>query len=76
MNIVVASQSGFFAATILKWNYLTNHFVHDPKPLRWLVIAGFLPLSYLGRKFAPFLDKLDCNWALETSGYYATAKKP
>jgi len=30
---------------------------------------------YLGQKAAPLLDKLDSNWALETSGYYVTAKK-
>jgi SAM-dependent methyltransferase len=76
VNIVVESQSGFFTTAVLKWNYFTSRFVRGPKPLRWLVMAGLLPSWYLGQKLAPFLDKLDHNWALETSGYYATAKKP
>lgn len=58
MNIVVESQSGFFTTAILKWNYYTSRFVHGPKPLRWLFMAGLLPCWYLDQKFAPFLD----NW--------------
>ena len=76
VNIVVESQSGFFTTAILKWNYFTSRFVRGPKPLRWLIMAALLPLWYLGQKVAPFLDKLDHEWALETSGYFATAKKP
>jgi hypothetical protein len=76
VNIAVESLSGFFATTVLKWNYPTSRFVRGPKPLRWLTMAGLLPLWYLGQKFAPFFDKLDRDWALETSGYFATAKKP
>jgi hypothetical protein len=72
----VESQAGFFTTAILKWNYFTSRFVRGPKLLCWLIKAGLLPLWYLGQKLAPFLDKLDRDWALETSGYYATAKKP
>ena len=76
VNIVVQSQSGYFTTTVLKWNYFTGRLVRGPKPLRWLIMAALVPLWYVGQKLAPFLDKLDRNWALESSGYYATAKKP
>jgi hypothetical protein len=76
VNIVVESQAGFFTTMILKWNYFTRRFIRGPKMLRWLVYGGLLPLWYLGQKLAPFLDRLDRDWALETSGYFATAKKP
>ena len=29
----------------------------------------------LGQRAAPLLDKLDRNWAAETTGYFVTAKK-
>lgn len=74
-DIVVEPQAGFFSTTVLKWNYFTGRFVRGPKPLRWLIMAALLPLWYLGQKFAPFLDKLDRNWALEAPGYYVTANK-
>lgn len=76
VNIVVEPQAGFFTTTVLKWNYFTSRFICGPKPLRWLLKVGLLPFWYLGQKMAPLLDKLDRNWALETSGYYVTARKP
>jgi SAM-dependent methyltransferase len=76
VNIVVEPQSGYFTTAILKWNYFTTRFVGGSKPLRWLIMAVLLPMWYLGQKLAPFLDKFDHDWALETSGYFATAKKP
>lgn len=74
VNIVVESQSGFFTIVILKWNYFTDHFTRGSKLLRWLVMAGLLPFCYQGQKLAPFLDKMDRDWALETSGYCAMGK--
>ena len=76
VNIVVEPQAGFFTTAILKLNYFTSRFIRGPKPLRWLLKSSLLPFWYLGQKVAPLLDKLDRNWALETSGYYVTARKP
>jgi SAM-dependent methyltransferase len=76
VHIVVEPQSGYFTTAVLKWNYFTRRFVGGSKPLCWLIMAALRPLWYFGQKCAPFLDKLDRDWALETSGYFATAKKP
>jgi SAM-dependent methyltransferase len=74
-NVVVEPQSGFFTMWLLKFKYFTLRFIRGPRPLRWLIKAVLLPLWYVGQKSAPLLDKLDKNWALETSGYFVTAKK-
>lgn len=76
VNIVVEPQAGFFTTAVLKWNYFTSRFIRGPRPLRWLIRAGLIPGWYLGQRIAPFLDKLDRNWALETSGFYVTSRKP
>ncbi|PPK51363.1 methyltransferase domain-containing protein [Marinobacter persicus] len=76
VDVTVEPQSGFFTMWILKGNYFSQRFIRGPRPLRALVKAALLPFWYLGQKLAPLLDKLDKNWALETSGYYVTAKKP
>lgn len=75
-EVVVEPQSGFFTMWILKANYFSQRFIRGPRTLRWAIRAILLPFWYLGQKAAPLLDKLDRNWALETSGYYVTAKKP
>lgn len=75
VNVVVEPQSGFFTMWILKFNYFSLRSIRGPRPLRWLIKAVLLPLWYIGQKSAPLLDKLDKNWALETSGYFVTAKK-
>ena len=74
-DVIVEPQSGFFTMWILKINYFSQRFIRGPKPLCWLIKAALLPLWYVGQKAAPLLDKLDKNWALETSGYFVTAKK-
>ncbi|OHE72202.1 MAG: methyltransferase type 11 [Verrucomicrobia bacterium GWC2_42_7] len=76
VEIVVEPQAGFFTTAILKWNYFTNRFVRGSKELRWVIKTCMTPFWYLGQKLAPPLDKLDRNWALETSGYFVTARKP
>lgn len=76
VDVDVEPQSGFFTMWILKMNYFSSRFVHGPTLLRWMIKAGLLPFWYLGQKMAPLLDKLDRNWAAETSGYYVTAQKP
>ena len=74
-NVIVEPQSGFFTMWILKMNYFSLRFIRGPRLLRWVIKAALLPFWYLGQKVAPLLDKLDRNWALETSGYYLTARK-
>lgn len=75
VDVVVKPQSGFFTMWILKMNYFSARFVRGPKPLRWLIRAGFTPCWYIGQRLAPMLDKLDRDWAAETCGYSVTAKK-
>jgi len=74
-EVEVQPQSGFFTMLIMKLNYFSLRFVCGPKPLRVIIKAGLTPVWYLGQKLAPYLDKLDKNWMLETAGYFVTAKK-
>jgi len=76
VDVVVDPQSGFFTMWILKMNYFSLRLVRGPKPLRWLIKVCLVPIWYIGQLLAPILDKLDRNWAAETSGYYVTARKP
>lgn len=76
VDVVVEPQSGFFTMWFMKMNYFSLRFIRGPKPLRGLIKLGLLPLWYTGQKLAPLLDKLDRNWALETTGYFVTAIKP
>lgn len=75
VDVVVAPQSGFFTMWLLKFNYFTLRFIRGPRPLRWAIRAVLLPIWYLDQKAAPYLDKLDKNWAAEASGYFVTARK-
>ena len=72
----VQAQSGFFTTWIVKFNYFTKGFVRGPKSLRLLLTLVLMPFWTIGQLLAPWLDKLDRNWSLESSGYYVTAKKP
>jgi len=76
VDVKVKPQSGFFSMWILKANYFSIRLIRGPRPLRWLIKAAFLPFWFLGQKIAPLLDKLDNNWAAETSGYFVVARKP
>lgn len=76
VDVVVEPQSGFFTMWILKMNYFSLRFVRGPGVLRWLIKACLVPIWFVGQLLAPRLDKLDRNWAAETSGYYVTARKP
>lgn len=76
VDVEVEPQAGFFTTSILKLNYFSSRFVRGPRLLRGLIKAILVPFWYLGQKLAPFLDKLDRNWALEAPGYYVTARKP
>ncbi len=75
-EISVEPQSGFFTTHLIKFNYFSKRFVRGPKPFRLLALAALVPVWYVNQCVAPFLDKLDRDWALESTGYYVTAKKP
>ena len=75
-DVLIEPQSGFFTMWILKFNYFSSRFIQGPKFIRWMAKACLVPLWYLGQLCAPLLDKLDKNWAAETTGYFVTAKKP
>lgn len=75
IDVNVIPQSGFFTTMTMKMNYFSTRFVRGPKFLRLVIKAGLIPFWYVGQKLAPILDKLDRNWASETSGYYVTARK-
>lgn len=70
VDVVVDPQSGFFTMWLLKMNYFSLRFVRGPMPLRRLIKACLMPIWYAGQLLAPTLDKLDHNWAAETSGYF------
>lgn len=74
-DVVVEPQSGFFTMWILKMTYFSQRLIRGPRVLRWAIKGVLLPFWYLAQKAAPLLDMLDKNWALETSGYFVTAKK-
>lgn len=76
IEIEVEAQSGFFTMWILKMNYFSLRFVRGPRILRGLIKMFLAPVWYGGQTLAPILDKLDRNWAAETSGYFVVAKKP
>lgn len=75
IDIKVEPQSGFFTMMVLKMNYFSRRFIRGPKFLRWAIKAFLLVVWYTGQKIAPLLDRLDKEWARETTGYYVTARK-
>ena len=75
-DITIEAQAGFFSMLILKLNYFSQRLIRGPRIVRGGLILLFLCLMYIGQKLAPVLDRLDRNWALETSGYFVTARKP
>ena len=76
VDVVTEPCAGFFTMLTLKLNYFSLRFIRGPRPLRWLIQAVLSPIWFIGQMAAPWLDKLDRNWAQETSGYYVVAKKP
>lgn len=75
-DIQILPQGGFFTMMVLKTNYFSLRLLRGPRFLRWLLRTFFGVFWYTGQKLAPYLDKLDRHWALETGGYIVTAKKP
>lgn len=76
VDIKVEPQAGFFTMMILKVNYFSLRIIRGPRPFRMLIHGLLSVLWYGGQKMAPLLDKLDHNWALESVGFYVTARKP
>jgi len=74
-DIVIEAQSGVFTTIVMKFNYFTRRLISGPKPIRAILFTVFAPLWWLGQVLAPYLDKLDKNWSLESSGYFVTARK-
>lgn len=74
-NIIVEPSSGFFTMWILKFIYFSCRFIRGPKPMRWVIKGMLVPFWFIAQVIAPYLDKLDRNWILETSGYYVIARK-
>lgn len=75
VDIEITPTAGFFTMWILKMNYFSTRFIRGPKPLRWILKAVLIPVWYISQTLAPYLDKLDRNPELETSGYYVLARK-
>lgn len=75
IKIFVTPQGGFFTMMVLKWNYFTKRLIRGPKIIRFLIKSFLKPFWYLSQKTAPWLDKLDGNWAAESTGYIVFAKK-
>ncbi len=76
VDIRVEPQAGFFSMMTLKMNYFSLRLILGPWLLRKAIGAVFSVCWYIGQKVAPLLDRLDRDWALETSGYFVTARKP
>ena len=75
-DIAVAPESGFFTMLTMKLNYFSLRLIRGPRPMRLLLRGLFGVGWYLGQRAAPLLDRLDRDWALESTGYFVTAAKP
>lgn len=76
VDIQIEAQAGFFTMMTLKLNYFSLRLIRGPWPLRSAINLVLHLFWYVGQKFAPILDRLDKRWALETNGYFLTARKP
>ncbi len=76
VDIQVEAQAGFFTMMTLKLNYFSLRLIRGPWPLRNAINLALHLRWYVGQKTAPILDRIDGKWALETNGYFLTARKP
>jgi SAM-dependent methyltransferase len=74
-EVEVEAQNGFFTTWIVKMNYFSTRVIRGPNPIKWLIKAILIPFWTVGQILAPYLDKLDTNWAAETQGYFVLARK-
>ncbi len=75
-DVHVEAQAGFFSMITLKANYFSTRFLRGPRPLRLLLRGSLGVFWQIGQRLAPVLDRLDQDWALETTGYFVTARRP
>lgn len=75
IDIYIEPQTGFFTMWLMKFNYFTLRFIRGPKPLRWLIKSILFVIWTVNQIIAPYLDKLDRRWELETAGYFVIARK-
>lgn len=74
-EMIIEAQSGFFTTWIVKFNYFSARFVHGSFLRRRLLTVTLTPFWFFGQLIAPYLDKLDRNWELESQGYFVIARK-
>ena len=75
LDVTIEPQSGFFSMWFLKFNYFTLRFIRGPKILRTMIRFSLYPLWYFLQRIAPFMDRFDDNWQLETIGFFVVARK-
>jgi SAM-dependent methyltransferase len=74
-NITIHPEGGFFTMWIMKTNYFSLRLIRGPRFLRWILLAMLIPFWYIGQFVAPYFDKLDRHWEIETTGYFVVAFK-
>jgi SAM-dependent methyltransferase len=74
-SVEVLPMSGFFSMWVLKLNYFLLRAIRGPKFIRSLIKIALTPFWVFGQMLAPLLDKFDRNWAIETAGFYVTARR-
>ena len=75
VEIEIEATSGFFTTWLLKINYFTHRLVKGPLIIKWIATALLIPFWTIGQVLAPYLDKLDNDWKIESQGYFVLAKK-
>ncbi|MBU0633351.1 class I SAM-dependent methyltransferase [bacterium] len=74
-EIYVQPMSGFFSMWFLKMNYFSLRWIKGSALRKALTKALLVPIWYGVQKMAPWLDGKHRGWALESAGYFVTAKK-
>jgi len=74
-DVKIEATSGFFTTWLLKINYFTHRWVIGPKIIKWSIAIFLIPFWTFGQLLAPYLDRLDSDWEVETQGYFVLAKK-
>jgi len=75
-NIKIITQSGYFVASAIKFNYFLARLIHKlPKFIMYPLAFLFLPLWTITQLISPVLDKLDSNWEAEAIGFFVCANK-
>ena len=73
--ISIYATSGAFTTIIMKINYFSTRLIKGNKIRRKLTKLFLLPFWYISQKIAPYLDKLDKDWKLESQSYFVIAQK-